>query len=391
MNVWFAYKMAIRSIADNKSRSALTMLGVIIGVAAVIIAVGFAQGCMAAVTNQIEGLGSNSITAMIMSRSSSRQLTLDDCEKMEEYSQYIEKVSPYILTNLTVKAGTNSKSSRILGSDESYLELQGLKIEKGRFLTADDIENNEKVAVIGSAIVNKLFDGDNAIGEYIKINGNKFIVIGVIESVANGMENTNDDMVIIPISVAQRTLKITSVTMFLATATSAETLDLATQKIKDFLFAILKDEDSYVVFTQEAMLNIMNTISDVMMLILGGIATISLVVGGIGIMNIMLVSVSERTREIGIRKAIGAKKKDIMIQFLIESLLLTGIGGLIGVALGLLAIKYVIGAIDLLVPVYSVPWTIAAFSISLVIGVTFGLFPANKAAKLNPIDALRNE
>lgn len=391
MNVWFAYKMAIRSIADNKSRSALTMLGVIIGVAAVIIAVGFAQGCMAAVTNQIEGLGSNSITAMIMSRSSSRQLTLDDCEKMEEYSQYIEKVSPYILTNLTVKAGTNSKSSRILGSDESYLELQGLKIEKGRFLTAGDIENNEKVAVIGSAIVNKLFDGDNAIGEYIKINGNKFIVIGVIESVANGMENTNDDMVIIPISVAQRTLKITSVTMFLATATSAETLDLATQKIKDFLFAILKDEDSYVVFTQEAMLNIMNTISDVMMLILGGIATISLVVGGIGIMNIMLVSVSERTREIGIRKAIGAKKKDIMIQFLIESLLLTGIGGLIGVALGLLAIKYVIGAIDLLVPVYSVPWTIAAFSISLVIGVTFGLFPANKAAKLNPIDALRNE
>ena len=391
MNVWFAYKMAIRSIADNKSRSALTMLGVIIGVAAVIIAVGFAQGCMAAVTNQIEGLGSNSITAMIMSRSSSRQLTLEDCEQMEEYSQYIEKVSPYILTNLTVKAGTNSKSSRILGSDESYLELEGLKIEKGRFLTADDIENNEKVAVIGSAIVNKLFGGDNAIGEYIKINGNKFIVIGVIESVANGMENTNDDMVIIPISVAQRTLKITSVTMFLATATSAETLDLATQKIKDFLFAILKDENSYVVFTQEAMLNIMNTISDVMMLILGGIATISLVVGGIGIMNIMLVSVSERTREIGVRKAIGAKKKDIMIQFLIESLLLTGIGGLIGVALGLLVIKYVIGAIDLLVPVYSVPWTIAAFSISLLIGITFGLFPANKAAKLNPIDALRNE
>ena len=391
MNVWFAYKMAIRSIADNKSRSALTMLGVIIGVAAVIIAVGFAQGCMATVTNQIEGLGSNSITAMIMSHSSSRQLTLDDCEDMVEYSQYIEKVSPYILTSLTIKAGSNSKSSRILGADESYLELQGLKIDTGRFITADDIENNEKVAVIGTAVVNKLFNGDNAIGEYIKINGNKFTVIGVTESVANGMENTNDDMVIIPISVAQRTLKITSVTMFLATATSAETLDLATQKIKDFLFNVFKDEDSYVVFTQESMLNIMNTISDIMMVILGGIATISLVVGGIGIMNIMLVSVSERTREIGIRKAIGAKKKDIMIQFLIESLLLTGIGGLIGVVLGLLAIKYVIGAIDLLVPVYSVSWTIAAFSISLFIGVAFGLLPANKAANLNPIDALRNE
>ncbi len=391
MNIWFAYKMAIRSIADNKSRSALTMLGVIIGVAAVIIAVGFAQGCMAAVTNQIEGLGSNSITAMIISSSSSRQLTLEDCEKMEKYSQYIEEVSPYILTSMTVKVGTNSKSSRVLGTDEHYLELEGLKIEHGRFLNESDTKNNEKVAVIGSAIVNKLFDGDNPIGKYIRINGNKFIVIGVTESVANGMEGTNDDMVIIPITVAQRTLKITSVTMFLATASSHETLDLATQKIKDFLFDVFKDDDSYVVFTQEAMLGIMNTINDIMMVILGGVAGISLVVGGIGIMNIMLVSVSERTREIGIRKAIGAKKRDIMVQFLIESLMLTGIGGLIGVIIGLLAIKYVIGSIDLLVPVYSVPWTIAAFSIALFIGIAFGLFPANKAAKLNPIDALRNE
>lgn len=391
MNVWFAYKMAIRSIADNKSRSALTMLGVIIGVAAVIIAVGFAQGCMAAVTNQIEGLGSNSITAMIISQSSSRQLTLDDCERMEEYSQYIEKVSPYILTTMTIKSGTNSKSSRILGADEHYLELEGLKMEQGRFLAQTDIENNEKVAVIGSAIVNKLFDGDNAIGQYLRINGTRFSVIGVTESVANGMEGTNDDMVIIPITVAQRTLKITSVTMFLATASSHETLDLATQKIKDFLFDVFKDDDSYIVFTQEAMLGIMNTINDIMMVILGGVAGISLVVGGIGIMNIMLVSVSERTREIGIRKAIGAKKRDILVQFLIESLMLTGIGGLIGVILGLLAIKYVIGSIDVLVPVYSVPWTIAAFSIALFIGIAFGLFPANKAAKLNPIDALRNE
>jgi len=391
MNIWFAYKMAIRSIADNKSRSALTMLGVIIGVAAVIIAVGFAQGCMAAVTDQIEGLGSNSITAMIISQSSSRNLTLKDCEEMEKYSQYIQKVSPYILTNLTVKAGTESKNTRILGADEEYLNLQGLKIEAGRNLTRLDIKNNEKVAVIGSTIVNKLFEGEKPVGETIKINGNKFTIVGIIESTANGMEGTNDDMVIIPITVAQRTLKITSVTMFLARADSAENLDLATQKIKDYLFSIFKDKNSYVVFTQEAMLGIMNTISDIMMLILGGVATISLVVGGIGIMNIMLVSVSERTREIGIRKAIGAKKRDIMIQFLIESLMLTGIGGVIGIIIGLLTIKYGIGAIDLLVPVYSVPWTIAAFMISLFIGVTFGLFPANKAANLHPIDALRNE
>ncbi len=391
MNVLFAYKMAIRSICDNRNRSLLTMLGVIIGVAAVIIAVGFAQGCMAAVTGEIEALGSNSITGMIMSRSSSRQLTLEDCEKMQESSPYIAKVSPYILTSMSIKAGTKSKSSRILGADEAYLELQGLKMEKGRFLTSSDIEKNEKVAVIGSAIVNKLFDGEDALGKSIRVNGNKFTIIGITQSVANGMEGTNDDMVMIPITVAQRTLKITSVTMFLATATDSETLDLATQKIKDFLFNIFKEDDSYVVFTQEAMVNIMDTISSIMMLILGSIATISLVVGGIGIMNIMLVSVSERTREIGIRKAIGAKKKDIMIQFLIESLLLTGFGGIIGVIIGLLTIKFGIGAIDLLEPVYSLPWTVAAFSFSLFIGVVFGLFPANKAANLNPIDALRNE
>ena len=198
-------------------------------------------------------------------------------------------------------------------------------------------------------------------------------------------------MVIIPITVAQRVLKITSVTMFLAEASSSDTVDLATQKIKDYLYDIYRDKDSYIVFSQEMMLTLMGNVSSVMMLILGSVATISLVVGGIGIMNIMLVSVSERTREIGIRKAIGAKKKDIMSQFLVESLMLTGIGGIIGILLGLFIIKYIIGSINLIEPVYSIPWIIASFSISLIIGVTFGLFPANKAAKLNPIDALRNE
>ena len=391
MNTLLAYKMALRSIMDNKSRSFLTMLGVIIGVAAVIIAVGFAQGCMAAVTNEIEGLGSNSITGMIIAQSSSRSLTVDDCKRMEDCSQYISKVSPYILTQMVVKAGTESKSTRIFGADESYMELQGLKISRGRFLTEADINNNEKVAVIGSAILNKLFDNDTGIGKYIRINGNKFLVVGEIESTANGMQGTNDDMIIIPINVAQRTLKIKSVTMFLAEADSEENLDLALSKIKEFLYDIFRDKNSYVVFTQESMLNITDKITDIMMLILGSVATISLVVGGIGIMNIMLVSVSERTREIGIRKAIGAKKRDILRQFLIESLMLTGIGGLIGVVFGLLTIKYVIGQISILQSVYSVPWTIAAFSISLVIGVTFGLFPANKAANLNPIEALRNE
>ena len=391
MNFLFAYKMAIKSIWGNKTRSALTMLGVIIGVMAVIVAVGFAQGSMQTVTNRIEGMGSNLITAMILSTSESKQLTLKDLENLEKSSQYITKISPYILKQLNVKYETNTKSTRIFGTDENYLEMEGMKLESGRFISKLDIEKNDKVAVVGATIKNKLYDDENPVGKYIKINGTKFLVIGCVESVANGMEGTNDDMVMLPISVAQRTLKITNVTMFLAEATNGDVIDIATQKVKDFLFDIYRDKDQYVVITQEAMLSVMGDISGIMMLILGSIATISLVVGGIGIMNIMLVSVSERTREIGIRKAIGAKRKDIMIQFLIESLLLTGIGGIIGIILGLLAIKYVIGNIGLIQPVYSLPWTVAAFSISLTIGITFGLFPAYKAAKLNPIDALRNE
>ncbi len=391
MNFLFAYKMAIKSIWGNKTRSALTMLGVIIGVMAVIVAVGFAQGSMQSVTSKIEGLGSNSITVMILSASEGREFTLDDAETLEEQSPYISKISPYIYSQSNVKYGKETKTTKVFGTDESYLDIQGRKMESGRFISKLDIEKNDKVVAIGAAVKNKLFPGEDAVGKYVKINGTKFLVIGVLESVANGMEGTNDDAVLMPITVAQRTLKITNVTMFLAEATSSDVIDVATQKIKDYLYNIYKDEDSYIVVTQESMLSIMGDISNIMMLILGSIATISLVVGGIGIMNIMLVSVSERTREIGIRKAIGAKKKDIMVQFLIESLLLTGLGGIIGIILGLLTIKYVIGAIGLIEPVYSLPWTLAAFSISLAIGITFGLFPAYKAAKLNPIDALRNE
>ena len=391
MNFLFAYKMAIKSIWGNKTRSALTMLGVIIGVMAVIVAVGFAQGSMQTVTDKIEGMGSNLITTMILSTSESKQVTLKDLEKLEASTQYISKISPYILKQSDAKFEANTKSTRIFGTDENYLSMQGMKLESGRFISRDDVENNEKVAVVGATIKNKLYDEENPVGKHIKINGTKFLVIGCVESVANGMEGTNDDMVMLPISVAQRTLKITNVTMFLTEASNGDVVDIAVQKVKDFLYDVYKDDDQYIVVTQEAILSVMGDISGIMMLILGSIATISLVVGGIGIMNIMLVSVSERTREIGIRKAIGAKRRDIMVQFLIESLLLTGLGGIIGIILGLLIIKYIIGNIGLIQPVYSLPWTIAAFSISLTIGITFGLFPAYKAAKLNPIEALRNE
>ena len=174
MNFLFAYKMAIKSIWGNKTRSALTMLGVIIGVMAVIVAVGFAQGSMQTVTNRIEGMGSNLITAMILSTSESKQLTLKDLENLEKSSQYITKISPYILKQLNVKYETNTKSTRIFGTDENYLEMEGMKLESGRFISKLDIEKNDKVAVVGATIKNKLYDDENPVGKYIKINGTKF-------------------------------------------------------------------------------------------------------------------------------------------------------------------------------------------------------------------------
>ena len=392
MNFLFAYKMAIKSILSNKVRSFLTMLGVIIGVMAVIVAVGFAQGSMATITNRIEGMGSNAITGMIIAKNESNKgITTTDLEKLANSSAYIKSISPYTMTSEIVKAGGESKSAGIIGTNEDYLEIEGQKLKTGRFITKLDLENSDKVAVIGAAVEKKLFDGKDPLGQTIKVKGVNFTIVGTLESVMNAAEGTKDDYVFVPVNVAQRALKIKNITMFIAEASAQDTVDLAKQKIEDYLYSIYKDKDDYILFTQESILSMLGDVSSIMMLILGSIATISLVVGGIGIMNIMLVSVTERTREIGIRKAIGAKKKDILVQFLIEALMLTGIGGIIGIILGLVTIKYGIGSISLITPVYSLSWTLAAFLISLTIGVVFGIFPAYKAAKLNPIDALRTQ
>ncbi len=391
MKFWLAYKMAIKSILNNKVRSALTMLGVIIGVAAVIAAVGFAQGSMQSVTDMVEGMGTNVVTAMIIDKSQTKNISTDDLNRLAESSDYIDSISPYIMTSGIVKSKNDSKSTNIIGTNSSYIDMGNVKLEEGRFISESDLENNMRVAVIGTAVIDKLFEDSPVIGEEIKINGSNFTVIGYLEEKMNGAEGTDDDMVIIPVNVAQRTLKIKNVTMFMASANDSDIVDLAMRQVEDFLYSVYKDEDKYMCFTQESVLGILGDISNIMMIILGSIATISLVVGGIGIMNIMFVSVSERTREIGIRKAIGAKKNDILVQFLIEALMLTGIGGLIGVVLGVLVIKYVIGSFEMITPVYSVPWMIASFTISLVIGVVFGIFPAYKAARLNPIEALRSE
>ena len=348
---------------------------------------------MYTVSSMIEGLGSNVVTAMILDTSARNSIKLDDLQKFADSSAYIDTITPFITKWAQVRANGENKNTQIVGGNETYLQLDNLTLRYGRNLSQTDIDNSNKVAILGSAVAKKLYGDDvkAALGGSIKVDGIEFTIIGVLKSTMNNADGTDDDIVVLPVNVAQRTLKVSTVTMFLASATSPDVIDLATQAVEKYLYGIFKDKDSYFIITQETMLSMLDSITGIMMLIIGGVATISLVVGGIGIMNIMFVSVTERTREIGIRKAIGAKKKDIMIQFLFEALLLTVIGGIIGIILGVLIIKYVVGAIDQLTPVYSKEWIIAAFTISVSIGVIFGLFPANKAASLNPIEALRNE
>lgn len=387
-----AYKMAIKSIVGNKVRSFLTMLGVIIGVASVIIAVGFAQGSTSSITSSLSSLGTNLININITGRGSNRNVTYEDLLKFqEENSTVIGKIAPQASTTATVKAGTQSRSTTILGTNSEYAEINSITVQSGRFLNEFDLNYNQKVAIVGTAVVNDIFDGENPVGKTIKIIGQQFKVVGVLTETANGADSTTDDRVIVPVSLATRLSNSATIRTFSVKATSSDTVDQAVTILTTFLTKIYKSSKTFRVTNMAQVLSTLNSVTGVMTTVLAGIAAISLIVGGIGIMNIMLVSVTERTREIGVRKAIGAKKSNILTQFLIEAIIVTGMGGVAGVIIGVGTIKFVIGGLNLVPEVYSIPWIAASFGISLLTGVIFGMYPANKAANLNPIDALMYE
>ncbi|MDF2889964.1 MAG: ABC-type transport system, involved in lipoprotein release, permease component [Clostridia bacterium] len=387
-----AYKMAVKSIRNNKVRSFLTMLGVIIGVSSVIVAVAFAQGSTKSVTDSISQLGTNLIQINIVGRNSNRSISYDELKKFsEENSEEIAAIAPQVTSNGTVKYGTKNTETSIIGTSPAYEEIKSVHVQSGRFMLDMDVDYLQKVALVGTAVVNELFEGGNPLGQSIKINGQIFTIVGVLEERGGGQDQSEDDQIIIPVTVSQRLLQSAAIRNFSIQATTPETIDSAMEKLNSLLFEVYKDETAYRVFNQAETLSTLNEVTDSMTAVLAGIAAISLVVGGIGIMNIMLVSVTERTREIGIRKAIGAKKKNILVQFLIEAVLVTGIGGCIGVMMGVGIIKFVIEGMDIVPAVYSVPWMLLSFGISLIVGVIFGMFPAYKAASLNPIEALRHE
>jgi putative ABC transport system permease protein len=386
--------MAIKSILSKKGRSILTMLGVIIGVGAVIAAVAYAQGTTKNITDSISSMGSNLISVNITGRGSNRKVTYDQMKKFaEENSDTVSGIAPSLSANgVTVKYGSLSmKTTTLLGTSPEYEEINSRPVSEGRFLIDSDLENRQKVALIGTAVVNTLFADKDPLGEKIKINGTIFTVVGVLAEVESGETSTQDDYIIVPVSVAQRLGRNTSIRNFSVQAVNADDVDAIIEKLDAFLLDIFDNENAYRVTNSEQMLETLNEVTGTMMAMLGGIAAISLVVGGIGIMNIMLVSVTERTREIGIRKAIGAKKRNILVQFLIEAIMVTGLGGLIGVLLGVGVIKFIFGGFNLVPEAYSPFWMTTSFGISLAVGVVFGMFPAVKAANLNPIEALRFE
>ncbi|MDF2841024.1 MAG: ABC-type transport system, involved in lipoprotein release, permease component [Clostridia bacterium] len=387
-----AYRMAVKSIRNNKIRSFLTMLGVIIGVSSVIAAVAFAQGSTKNVTDSISQLGTNLIQINIIGRNSNRSISYEELKKFsEENSEDIAAIAPQVTSEGTVKYGTKNTETTIIGTSPEYEEIKSLHVQSGRFIIHMDVEYLQKVALIGTAVANEIFEGQNPLGKSIKINGQIFKVVGILEEKAGGQDQSEDDQIIIPVTVSQRLMQSAAIRNFSIKAATPEAIDGAMAKLNALLFKVYKDEDAYRVFNQAEMLSTLNEVTDSMTAVLAGIAAISLIVGGIGIMNIMLVSVTERTREIGIRKAIGAKRKNILVQFLIEAVLVTGIGGCIGVLIGVGIIRFVIGGMGIAPAVYSVPWMILSFGISLLVGVVFGMFPAYKAASLNPIEALRHE
>ncbi|MGM9875196.1 MAG: ABC transporter permease [Bacilli bacterium] len=381
-------KIAYKNIKSNKLRSALTMLGLIVGISSVIILVGIAEGSTTSVINEVSSLGSDILSLNITS--SDYSIKYEDVSKLSK-TDNISNTSSYKNVSATVSRNneTSTKTS-IIATDNNYIDISSLKLKKGRNISIIDIENKSKVCILGSSASEEYFNLSNPINETIKINNDNYTVIGVLEENGSSFGSNVDDSILVPIT----TIK------YLNTDTKVNSILLKVEDTSDIDRSILNVENSvrnefqistdyFTVTSSNSILESMDNINNTLTLLLGGIASISLIVGGIGVMNVMLVSVSERTKEIGIRKSLGAKRKDIMYQFLIESLMLCITGGLFGIIFGIL-IGYILTIFNISF-VLSTTIIILSVTISLFIGLIFGIFPAYKASSLNPIDALRSE
>lgn len=407
MNISNLFKIALRAIAANKLRSFLTMLGIIIGVASVIAMMAIGQGSKKSIQANIAEMGSN----MIMIRpgqdkgpggaqqdaSDMQTLKLKDYETLKEQSKYLAAISPSVNASGQFINGNNNTPSTIYGISADYLEIRQLKIEDGEMFSDEDVKTSAKVCVIGKTVADNLFtNGEDPVGKVIRYNKIPFRIVGVLKSKGyNSFGMDQDDMVLAPYTtVMKRILSVTYLQGINASAITEDMTDLAIEDVTNILRENHKlkgtDEDNFTIRSQQEMAEMMNSTSDTMTVLLLVVACISLVVGGIGIMNIMYVSVTERTKEIGLRMSVGARGIDILNQFLIESVLLSVTGGLIGVVCGIGA------AVGINVfahwPIQIQPWSVLlSFAVCSATGIFFGWYPAKKAASLDPIEAIRYE
>ncbi|BDF58679.1 permease [Christensenellaceae bacterium] len=384
-----SFRMAFSSIWGNKMRSFLTMLGIIIGIMAVVVLVSIVSSATASVSSALENLGASTISVSVTS-SRYQPLTLSEVSAFADEYDSISSSAASTTQSATLKAGDTSATASVVGTVPAYAEINDLSLQSGRFIKSPDVDNNSAVAVIGTDLADDLFGRTDIVGETISVDGRSFLVVGVLADAGESLMGSENSNIIIPYSTAQRIFYISGVTSFTVAASDSTVVGQAEDDITAALMAKFKDEDAFTIMNQSTILESMDDITNTMALMFGGIAGISLLVGGIGIMNIMLVSVAERTREIGIRKAIGAGRKRILLQFLIEALVVSTIGGLIGLAAswGLLAVLSLA-----LGQAYAMSGGVALLAVlfSMAIGVIFGINPANKAAKMAPIDALRTE
>lgn len=377
-------RLSLNGIRNNKMRSFLTMLGIIIGVMAVVILVSITQGATAGITSSISSMGSQQITATITDEDAS--VSAEAVEGLASYPS-ISGVAPVVTASQTVKKNGTTGNYSIVGVTPSYFEVQDVDIQRGRKVAESDVEWNTNVCVIGTDVATDLFGTWDAVDGTIIIGDSVYKVVGVLEKQGSSLVGSDDSKILIPYSTAERMTGQSGVTSFYVRAASEGTVNSAISSVEAFLLQATRDEEAFEVSNQSDILDTMDDVSNTMSLLLAGIAAISLLVGGIGIMNIMLVSVTERTREIGIRKAVGAKRRHIMFQFLCEACILSVLGGVIGLALSFA----VVGVYDLAtgsVAAVNLGIGLAAIIFCAVIGVAFGGYPAAKASRLQPIDAL---
>ena len=392
MNILESLSLAVKNIVSSKTRTLLTMLGIIIGVAAVIVIVGLGNGLEGYVSDSFSSMGTNTLTVMVLSRGSTRTMEVEDVYGIvAENSQYLDLCSPTASLSGSVKVGADTTSSSVTGVSEDYFSIQGYEVSRGRGLQYSDIATRTKVCVVG-AYLDQAYFGGNAVGQTLRVGGQSLTIVGVLEQQADELqEGGADDCLFLPYSTASRISG--RVSSYVVTVPDEDFLSESKAALEDALYEFFESDDFYTVTSMSEMLETMTSMINLLVLVLAGIAAISLVVGGIGIMNIMLVSVTERTREIGIRKSLGAKERYIMQQFVIEAACTSALGGIIGILIGYglsaAATRVVTSLMEATLTVSPSAGAVAlAFGISVGIGILFGYLPAKKAAALNPIDAL---